>query len=103
VKLVSEVFTDGSFAEGAVAITPFAEVEGCLDFTLPGGLPEDFFEFGEPGFERRIVEGEVGQEVGLGMGFEEFAMTEGEFFVALVLFELFGSRNGVEEVEEAGF
>jgi len=69
-----------------------------VDLTARAGVPENSFDFVKAGFERGVVEGEVGDEERLGAGCEEVRVPEGDLFKALVRFELSHGWEAFEKI-----
>lgn len=73
-ELVPGVLPETSLTERVslkTIATVIPEMEGLVDSSLMGPLPEDRVKFVDSGLQIRIVFGKVGDEVGLGVGFDE--------------------------------
>lgn len=74
VELVPGVLPETSLTERVslkTIATIIPEMKGLVDSSLMGPLPEDCVDFADSGLQIRLVFGKVGDEVGLGMGFDE--------------------------------
>lgn len=83
---MSEVLADGLLGWGEFQFPPFAMVEGFSDLSPLVISPKDGVEVVEACFEDGIVEGEVGDDSGLGVGCEQSRILESDSLCELVSF-----------------